>query len=503
MATRLLIVHGYSDGSSSFTALGDYLIAEGVYAADRVHYLNYASMDDDATFHDLADKLDSDHRRLLGSERVDVVCHSTGSLVVRAWLALHQRRARGRGLPEPCPVDRLVCLAPANFGSDLAGLGQSFLGKFRSTFFNSNAFQEDFLESGKTVLQGLEPASPFQWLLSVQYDLHGPDTYFDASRPESERCHPYVLAAGDAYGGLQAKLIKARGKAGTDGTVRIAGTSLNTRGCSLDTVDGRAVLMWWKDRKFSRIPFCVFSGVNHGTIVDPSTPGYTDDDGPGGVMRTLLKQADTRISNDEYAAHAAWFEALSATHRPRLPKDRQDEYQQFFFQVRDDVGMPVEDYYIDFHVLSRDGRTHEALTVEFDEQFETQVHVHSVDKASRVFMVNCAHLARFHEGLKQADAVLMIEVTGQSTLPDVRFALHRAVAFDPAAPLADGEPMLLSPNTTTFIDVVLNRVQADKLLTISDNTATPLANPLRFAPEPVTGRAQLLLKDEAGKGRVR
>ena len=56
-----------------------------------------------------------------------------------------------------------------------------FLGKFRTTFFNSHARQEDFLESGKGVLQGLEPASPFQWELS-SYDLYDGATYFNPAR---------------------------------------------------------------------------------------------------------------------------------------------------------------------------------------------------------------------------------------------------------------------------------------------------------------------------------
>ena len=146
MAKKLLIVHGYSDGSTSFTALGDFLIAQGLYDADAVSYLDYSSMDDEATFHDFADKLDADHRERL-QDRVDVVCHSTGSLVVRAWLALHAERARRRHSDEACPIDRLVCFAPANFGSDLARLGQSFLGKFRSTFFNSRSHRGDFMES--------------------------------------------------------------------------------------------------------------------------------------------------------------------------------------------------------------------------------------------------------------------------------------------------------------------------------------------------------------------
>ena len=94
MAKRLLIVHGYSDGSTSFTGLGDFLIAKGLYKREDVFYLDYSSMDDQATFRDFADKLDADRRTRLGNERVDVACHSTGSLVVRAWLALHAQRTR-------------------------------------------------------------------------------------------------------------------------------------------------------------------------------------------------------------------------------------------------------------------------------------------------------------------------------------------------------------------------------------------------------------------------
>ena len=124
MAEKLLIVHGYSDGSTSFTGLGEFLIARGLYKREHVYYLDYSSMDDQATFRDFADKLDNDHRTRLKDERVDVACHSTGSLVVRAWLTLHaQRNLHRRLLDVPCPVHRLLCFAPANFGSDLAAMG--------------------------------------------------------------------------------------------------------------------------------------------------------------------------------------------------------------------------------------------------------------------------------------------------------------------------------------------------------------------------------------------
>jgi pimeloyl-ACP methyl ester carboxylesterase len=494
MANKLLIVHGYSDGSTSFTALGDFLVTAGAYRGEDVFYLNYSSMDDEATFRDFADKLDADYRARFNGERIDVVCHSTGSLVVRAWLAMHATRAFHRDLNEDCPVDRLVCLAPANFGSDLAKLGQSFLGKFRSTFFNKNSHKGDTLESGKEVLEGLEPASPFQWELSFEYDLHAKHTYFCDDRPESQRCYPFVLAAGEAYGGIEAQVVKQRGWLGTDGTVRIAGTSLNTRACSLDFRQAGPKLLWWNDCKFPNIPFAVFAGFNHGSIVNPATSGFVEPLGPGTQLLEVLRPRTTTA--ETYREHAKRFDELTELNYARMPVERQTRFQQFFFRVRDDINHEVEDYYIDFHVAHRDGTPHQELTLRFDDDFDQEVTVHSTTKSHRVFMMNCSKLDQFYQALMQADAVLVLEVTGVSPLPDVRYDTSRFIAFDPKVPLLPGEPALLFPNTTTLVDVVLNRMQTDRLLTISGLTpvaaitAPPGTTPVR------TGRAALARPDD-------
>ena len=500
MASKLLIVHGYSDGSTSFFALGNFLIERGVYRESDVSYLDYSSMDDEATFKDFADKLDADHRARLNGERVDVICHSTGSLVVRAWLALHAARSAGRGIIEDCPVDRLICLAPANFGSDLARLGQSFLGKFRTTFFNSNQHKENFLESGKAVLQGLEPASPFQWELSFNYDLHGPVSYFSELRPESQRCYPFVLAAGEAYTGVQAKVVKERALPGTDGTVRIAGTSLNTRSCSLDFRMAGPALVWWRDTKFEQIPFAVCAGFNHGSIVNPQTAGYLEPDGPGTLLIEALNPPQKSTTLAVYKQLAQRFDQATERNYSRMPQDRQARYQQFFFRVSDDVAQVVDDYFIDFHVEGPDGKPDAELTMKFDEDFESQVTVHSTTKAYRVFMMNCSKLGEFHHALQAAGGRLMLEVTGVSPLPDVRYETSRFVAFDPAVPLAPGEPRLLFPNTTTLVHVILNRMQTDRLAVITGTGVTAVVT--REQPTHKTGRAALVESDGAQAGTI-
>lgn len=490
MAKKILIVHGYSDGSTSFTGLGDFLIANGLYEKNDVFYLDYSSMDDQATFRDFADKLDADRRTRLGNERVDVACHSTGSLVVRAWLAVHAQRTRRRHLPPdtPCPVERLLCFAPANFGSDLATLGQSFLAKFRTTFFNSHSHKQDFLESGKAVLQGLEPASPFQWELS-EYDLHGPDTYFSPTRPPHQQCFPFVFAAGEAYGGVEARLVKQRGMLGTDGTVRISGTSLNTRGCSLDFREEGAALVWWQNFKHARIPFAVFAGFNHGSIIDPMHGGFADPGGPGALAVEVLKSV---VDLQSYQATVGRFDEVSIANQARLPEARKSPYQQFFFKVRDDVDMIVEDFFIDFHVANRDGSTNQDLTLFFEENFATKITRHSTTGSHRVFLMDCRRLQEFHQRLTAADAVLMLEITGVSPLPDVRYEKSRYPAFDPRKPLVPNEPTLLFPNTTTMVDVILNRMQTDNLLVVKDAQLIVVSQvAVREAAEP-TGRATLV-----------
>jgi hypothetical protein len=223
-------------------------------------------MDDESTFEDFADKLDEDYAKLFNGERIDVAVHSTGALVSRAWLRLHYQRQIANGVKQPTsPVEHLLMFAPANFGSDLARLGQSFLGKFRSTFFNSNHQGEDFMESGRIVLQGLEPASPFQWALSAD-DLHG-EGFFNPALGAGKVCYPFVFSAGRGYGGLQGRLIPSRNKAGTDGTVRICGTSLNTRKCVVDFAKPVVRPVWLNEQKFNVIPFAIFGDYNHGSII--------------------------------------------------------------------------------------------------------------------------------------------------------------------------------------------------------------------------------------------
>ncbi|MGH7766703.1 MAG: esterase/lipase family protein [Candidatus Binatia bacterium] len=496
MADKLMIVHGYSDGSTSFTALRDFF-KDKTHKETHTYFVDYSSMDDDTTYEDLADKFDTDYRNRFKGERVDIVCHSTGSLVVRAWLVLHNERARrrlkdGEALPQ-CPVDRLVCFAPANFGSDLALLGQSFLSKFRTTFFNSHSAEEDSFETGKVLLQGLEPASPLQWKLSM-YDLHNENTYFNPKQPPERRCYPFILSAGTGYTGLEATLIKQRAKPGTDGTVRIPGTALNTRYCTLDFRDDAvAVLEWHPEFKFQNIPFAIFAGFNHGSIIDPETRGFTAADGPG----TLALEALAVTSDDEYQKVYEKFAEAMITNYRRAQGDASRCFQQFFFNVRDDVDLAVPDYFIDFHVVGRDGKTDKELTLQFDEYFQASFYPHSVDPSYRVMLVDCSKLEEFRDLLKERDARLMLEINGKSSCPSIKYGPQKFEIYDPKKE-DEYEVSFLYPNTTTLVDIVLNREQMERMLVIKDSKLSGVARGIvadaAGRPKQFSGRAELIKK---------
>ena len=70
------------------------------------------------------------------------------------------------------------------------------------------------------------------------------------------------------------------------------------------------------------------------------------------------------------------------------------------------------------------------------------------------------------------------------------------VAYDPLAP-SKGEPDLLYPNTTTLVDVILNRTQTDKLAVITGPTGVVVVSAVTATEPPAekTGRAALISSD--------
>lgn len=470
----MLIIHGYSDGSSSFTSLKDFFIKEAKFKRDNVYFVDYSSMDDQSTFRDFADKLDFEYSNLFRKgTRINVACHSTGALIVRIWLALRRQRQKELGQIIDCPVKRIFMLAPANFGSDLAKMGQSFLGKVRSTFFNSNSRKEDPWESGKIVLQGLEPASPFQWNLS-NFDLYEED-YFSKKSPPERRCYPFIFAAGNSYKGLQARVVKQRKKPGTDGTVRICGTTLNTRKCTIPFLGEDVIPTWSKENKFFDIPFAVFNNFNHGSMINTGFGAmegakiksrFMAPFGPGLLILKALRVKD----EINYAKISKTFRTYSDENYKNMADQYKERYQQFFFSVRDDVNKKVDDYYLDFYVVNSSGKMLKGLSDQVDEKLEANIYTHSEDKSCRVMMINYDKILPLFEDMKKKQAKLVFDISAKPLTRDIEFKKGRCVIYDGSAQGGkNGKfPAFLYPNTTTLVDIILNRVQSKSILNVKN-----------------------------------
>ena len=75
--------------------------------------------------------LKAEYSHLLDSG-FNIIIHSTGALVVRNWIKNHS--------PKPSPVNKIVHLAGANFGSGLAHIGKGQLSRWGRMIFGQFRF---------------------------------------------------------------------------------------------------------------------------------------------------------------------------------------------------------------------------------------------------------------------------------------------------------------------------------------------------------------------------
>ena len=498
MANHLFIIPGYSDEDFSFLPLRNLLVHEKLYKEENIYSIEYASLDNQADFRDFADRLDDIYNALTEDgkidARIDVLAHSTGSLVVRSWLYLRRKRQKARNQKIDLPVEHLFLFAPANFGSDLAKIGQSPLNALRATFTKLNRTatligNQDPFETGKKVLQGLEPASPLQWELSL-FDLHE-QTYFGEHDLSKEICFPFVFAAGKfADESLESFFVSQLRKDGTDNTVRIAGTSLNTRKCIL-RANHNPPVEWdeeWLDdieprkrRKFEDIAFAIFGNYDHCGIINDkgkckprdinSSLRLPDDWEP----LKFLKQAKEIDSPEKYKELSQEFRNKTNDYK----YSRDSIFQQFFFKVIDDTGAEVTDYFIKFCVYdanidlnavdpktNKPHKSDENLTKKFIESFGSgnDFHVHSVNPSHRALMIDIKKNLEFIKTLQ--DKKIVMEVIAKSpyrgvSFPDAKFVIYQKQPDN-------NSPNFFFPYTTTLVEIIIDRKVDPILLGLGD-----------------------------------
>lgn len=386
----LLLIHGYSAESdeetpAAITSIYGTLPKDLVdrYGAGNVFELDvsrYISLEDGIRLDDVSRAMDqalrADFPHLLDGH-FDVLIHSTGALVARNWVRRYSRK--------PSPVDRLIYLAGANFGSGWAHVGKGQLAKWGRFVFQGGA------ERGVRILDSLELGS------AETLDLHLHFLATGNRMLEDYRVREFCITGSQARASWLRFPIRYSHEDGSDGVVRVSASNLNFNHVRL-VPKQRALDPGWEalaseldelskppeEREFEPDEYYRVAdqyladedpdpGVPLGILFECAHSG--DDMGivtGGGPRRTLLELLDEarevetkrqyanavkafdRHTGETYRRAAEELEPGFLSGLFHEPREQYDAHAQVIFRLRDHYGRPVEHFDLFFHSGSAD-----------------------------------------------------------------------------------------------------------------------------------------------------
>jgi pimeloyl-ACP methyl ester carboxylesterase len=428
MSNPVIIIHGWSDDSDSFIPLGQWLTANGFQVVD-IHLGNYLSMNDDLTMFDLGLAF----IRALDANKIpqtrhsfDVIVHSTGGLVIREYL-----RQVCDGNPANTPVCRLLMLSPANFGSPLATVGKSVMGRLVKGWGWDHLWQ-----TGQQILNALELASPYSWALA-EADLFDPS--FNIFDPNNVMVT--VFAGTAAYDNALRRTLHENG---SDGTVRASTANLNAHFLKLSFENPDQPTLKIVPRNCPAMAFAVFNR-DHTAIHDPADPRQADD------WKRLVLQS-LSINPGDYAKHTidcSKMAALTFAAGANSPNpDWYHQYQHVVFRVKDQFGQPIPDYIVEFYQENGDDADKVFEKVHTD--ILKKVTANSTDASYRSFLFDTDDL---HAYLINVKAEIDMSLTAADISERVGYQNPKGGIgiFSPA------NQQYIFPNEPVLVDVVLNR----------------------------------------------
>ena len=466
MARPLVLIHGYSAEGKDMENLKQALVARGIESQD-INICNYVSLNNEVTIKDIAEGLDRAFRKheVFGNEtqEFDAIVHSTGMLVLRAWLA-------NAGPPATNPrlkrLKHLVGLAPATWGSPQAHKGRTWLGAMVK---GNRDLGPDFLNAGDRVLEGLELGSKFTWDLS-HLDLIGPEPYYGKG---TDTPFVAVFIGNTPYEGL----ASVANDPGTDGTVRWSGCGLNARKVTIDLTRipvanaSRLSITPWANERLD-IPMIAVEGRNHGSLISDPEPGMVD------LVADFLKVGDAGA-----AGHDAWLARARKYGEAGLAKMKVNPgagaaglggeiekyfghilghnagdlegWQQFVVFACDEHGEGVSDYMIEVISQQPDGSW-----AEFHEM-STDVHAYGPDSSYRCFHLRLPSIladggVKLRARINASTGTELLAYQGYSSDGKQLGPTAEPVEID-LNDLGEGNGTMFCPFTTTMIQIVLNR----------------------------------------------
>ncbi len=437
----LVIIHGWSDDSSSFVNLAQKISDKTDRDIESIFLGNYVSLDDDVQMSDIVSALGKawKNKKLpTKAKGTDVIVHSTGGLVIRDWIAT-QWVAKGK---KP-PINNLVLLAPANFGSPLAHKGRAFYGRVVKGFNSDKKF-----ETGTHILKALEMASPYSW------DLAQTDRFrkncFSASQIRAT-----TIIGNTGYSGISS-IANANG---SDGTVYCAAANLNCHSLKIEFPrNSNEVKIKSQKSSIGETAFLVLDDHNHSSIT-------LNEEGPDTALKNILKA----LSISSSAEYKAWVKSCQnktrAVMKENAGKKYKQGYQNTVFRVRDDQGNDVKDYVVEFY-HNTDSAT-DRIAKMFNRDAVSKVHAYKDNGAYRSFMINCTRLMKLinkpNESLRISISALP-DVNDENTLAGYCTFDCNDIGYVELKP-ADLKKFFV-PNRTMLVDIVLKRIQKQKIFSI-------------------------------------
>lgn len=478
----VLILHGWSDNYESFKPLKEWLRGKGC-PAEQVFFGDYESMEDNVSFDDLADGLQTRFEEMadrgelprLKPFSIDVIVHSTGGPVIRHWLH-HYIENICNGDLDRCPIQRLIMLAPANFGSRLAEQGKSGLAKL----FKGGL--EHGFQTGQVILEGLELGSPVTWRIAEQ-DLFSQKKFYRCSKDRGP--FVFIFSGTSTYGDLKGFVAPGANEDGSDGTIRAAAACLNSIKIVADYRQPDNPMANAKRGNYDPIAFALIPGKNHSEIV-PSDPGDNAHPTFEKIEQCLGVDTDEKYEklrlnfekgNDAF--YVAEADAVKGGEGEKDESERVHQYQQFLVRVRDDMGNDVSDYRIDFHVVDKNItgsswdpkkretieplRRYQELTQFLQEEVIAHVNKHSVNASYRTFFINLDKLKELQEALRERfpEAYIGMNMDALGPTRDLTYDTDKLRYLPVEAKIPDdrgGEVDFFKANTSTLVEIQLQRV---------------------------------------------
>lgn len=412
----------------------------------------YISFHDEVTLADVSRAFDTAVKAQVGARRFVCITHSTGGPVLRDWC----RRYYANAAP---PVSHLIMLAPANFGSALARLGKSKLGRLKSELVG--------VEPGQGVLDWLECGSAEAWELNEEWIRGegtpiGPDGVF-----------PFVITGQSIDRQFYDQLNSYTGELGSDGVVRASSANLNAvyiRLVQEHTVNGISRELTEAEYETAPpTPFHIVKGKSHSGD-------------KMGIMRSIRKETSDVNSRETVDAifdcikvtNAAEYAQVTEKFAQQTAQTQQDElietvhgigkdyyihdrFSQVIFRVTDSEGHPVKDYDL---IFTGENDNPNLLPAGFFK--DRQQNENNPDTITYYFNYDVMKGAPANLVRKELPGISMIGLQLRPR-PDKGFVRYIPCSIRANAELLD---KVLKPNATTLLDIVIQRVVSKEVFVL-------------------------------------